>query len=127
MSNPSCIFVLDDDAIVADALRTILECWGYAVAVAHNCGPASADFARLKEAERPDLILADYFLAEDRTGLDAISELREVHGTDIPGLLLTGDASVVPASLLHRLQVRILNKPVDSKVLKSALHDLLGG
>ncbi|CCQ73654.1 response regulator [Magnetospira sp. QH-2] len=113
------IVVVDDDEVVADALGTILECWGHRVAVSNG----DTDFDPLIEQDsaKPDLIIADYNLGNGRTGVDLITRLRQHHGNPIAATLLTGDTASLPPV---DPTILILLKPVEPATLKEVLGSL---
>ena len=66
------ILVIDDEEIVRDMLRNLLQHAGYEVTEA----PDGDEGVRLYQAERPDLLITDVFMP-GRNGLEVIKELRE--------------------------------------------------
>jgi PAS domain S-box-containing protein len=113
------IMIIEDDAMVLNAMRTVLESWGYQVVAV-----ASAEAARAAETI-PDVVIADYRLPGGETGDRAILELRERAGRALPGVIVTGE--VMPAALgeaeSHDLQV--LKKPVRPAKLRALLRHLV--
>jgi len=79
------ILVVDDEEIVVDLHKRMLEKSGYDVIVAHN-GQQALD---LVSAETPDLILTDVFMPEIN-GLDLCEELKKNEKTNlIPVIMVT--------------------------------------
>ena len=67
--------VVDDEPIVRGVAKLMLEMAGFAVEEAAN---AAETFARVRAVESPfDVVLLDYTLP-DGTGLEILSELREL-------------------------------------------------
>ena len=66
------ILVIDDEEIVRDMLRNLLQHADYEVTEA----PDGDEGVRLYQAERPDLLITDVFMP-GRNGLEVIKELRE--------------------------------------------------
>jgi len=81
-----CVLVLDDEADVREAMRTLLEELECKVMLAGDPREALAAAAR----QRPDLILADLRLRDHQSGIDAVRQIRAECGS-IPALLVTGD------------------------------------
>ena len=117
------ILVVDDDALVLEALRGLLEHWHCAVLTA---AAADAALAEIEAADRlPDVILCDYQLPGETRGVELIARLRAVAGLPIPCALLSGDTS--PESL-HRIRdsgLPLLSKPVAATRLRALLTHLL--
>ena len=85
------VVVVDDDPDVLTALAATLEKWGGQVLAASTREMA---LDRLGRADRvPDLIVADYQLAEGDTGVELIEAIRHEFNAQIPALLLTADTS----------------------------------
>lgn len=80
------ILLVEDEALLRGAFRTLLEARGYRVREAGTGKEAQELF----EAERPDLVLLDIGLP-DCDGLEIARELRRRAGTDaMPIVALTG-------------------------------------
>ncbi len=113
------IAVLDDDPIVLELLRTVLEDAGY----------ASISGARLDDvpaAARPDLVISDLIPLKAygrRVALDWISTLRERFGP-VPILVVTAHAAALREP--DGLGVdAILGKPFDIEALLAKVKELL--
>lgn len=106
------VVVLDDDPLVLVATEGLLRSWGCRVVAAVTYREA---VARLIEAgERPDLIVCDYRLSADMTGVDAIQALRNEF--NIPALVISGE-TISPATE----GCRFLQKPVNADALRAAV------
>jgi two-component system, sensor histidine kinase len=71
------------------------------------------------------VLVTDYHLDGENTGLELLDALRKHLGTEVPGIVLTGDLP----SLLRRTGTqpagcRFLPKPVDTQALIQAINDL---
>jgi two-component system, sensor histidine kinase len=117
------IAVVDDEAAVIDAMRTWFAQWG-----AHVIGIASGDAALAALAEsggRPDLIVADYRLADGELGTEVIDRLRDELGAPIPALLVSGDVSAEAIAAIRSCDVEVLLKPVLPGELRMLVERLL--
>ena len=117
------IVVIDDDALALEGMCGLLRSWGCHVVAARTAKEALRDLAG---AERPpNLIISDFHLSDQRTGIEAVEQLRTAFGVPIPAFLLSGDVS---PSLLHEAQCsghHLLHKPVDPMPLRAMLNRLL--
>ena len=115
------IVVIDDDALVLDAMHGILTSWGCGVVTASSAESALAPL----NGRHPDLVISDYRLAEGRTGIEAIETLRARIGAAIPAFLMSGDTA--PDRLREATQgdYFLLNKPVAPMTLRAMLNRLL--
>jgi len=75
--------------------------------------------------ERPDLIISDYRLKNGRTGIDAIAQLRDALGADIPAFLISGD--ILPERLqdAQKRGYQLLHKPIAPMSLRAVMSKLL--
>ena len=73
IANPArdkLIVVIDDDALVLDGMRGLLQGWGCRVVTADSGDAALAGLA--SHHGQPNLVISDYFLANGTTGVDVI-------------------------------------------------------
>jgi two-component system alkaline phosphatase synthesis response regulator PhoP len=88
------ILIVDDDPDLVEAVSTILESKGYALAKAYG-GVEGLQKAR---AENPDLIVLDVMMP-DKDGYEVCKELKaDEKYRSIPILLLTAVVSNIPTS-----------------------------
>lgn len=116
------VLVVDDDAIVRDAMTALLTGWGCRCWVFE--GPD--DVGRHPASEpAPDALICDFRLREGRTGTEAIALLRRHWGRPIPAILITGDTA--PARLREALDsgIPLVHKPVRPDILQNALLSLI--
>ncbi|PWC62195.1 hypothetical protein TSH58_25600 [Azospirillum sp. TSH58] len=111
--------LIDDDAIVLMGLRSIFQDWGYDTIVASSTDEA---LERLRAAgRRPDVMVADYRLREHKVGTEAILKVRELAGTPVPAVLLTGDSGPDVMQEAERHGIGVMFKPVTARLLQEAL------
>ncbi|MDH4276265.1 MAG: hybrid sensor histidine kinase/response regulator, partial [Gammaproteobacteria bacterium] len=110
-STPSlCVLIVDDDDMARNSLSELLIHWGYHVISAESAREATDSIAR--GVATPDVIIADYQLRNNLTGIDAIDCLHAMLERKIPALIVTG--YILPEHLQQAKQrgFPILNKPV---------------
>jgi len=91
------ILVIDDDADVLDSMRLLLSSWGHRVVAVASLEQALHALQNLPNATGVppfDLILSDFRLAENVSGVDVVRAVRQACGYDIPAVVITGDTSV---------------------------------
>jgi signal transduction histidine kinase/CheY-like chemotaxis protein len=117
------VVVIDNDELVLDSMRGMLQSWGYRVVTGAS---DAAVLAQLSQAGgRVDLMISDYRLAGGRTGVEAIGHLRDVVGATVPAFLVSGDTG---PELLREAGARgyqLLHKPVLPMELRTTLNRLL--
>jgi CheY-like chemotaxis protein/DNA-directed RNA polymerase specialized sigma24 family protein len=89
------ILVIEDEPLIAMDIRNIVTDMGHTVTGIARTRAQAVDLGR---SERPDLILADIQLADNSSGIDAVTELLKTFGelpvifiTAFPDRLLTGE------------------------------------
>jgi signal transduction histidine kinase/CheY-like chemotaxis protein len=128
------IMIVDDERDVLDAMVRLLELEGYRVYAgqsAMDAQMAHAAAARIGAAP-VDLIVADYRLKDDTTGVEAIHALNAYLGRSVPGIIVTGDTSPSRIKEATASGFRILHKPVSGEELRDAIaavrsNNLLAG
>lgn len=116
------ILVTEDEPSVLNATRLLLELEGYQVIAACN-----RDEALQRGREHPDidLLVSDYHLKEDQTGLNVIAGIRELLARNIPAILVTGDTSSAIRKLPSDRRLRLASKPLDAEELLTLMDELL--
>jgi CheY-like chemotaxis protein/two-component sensor histidine kinase len=111
--------VIDDDPMVLLALQTLLEEWGWRVIAAPGLQTA---VDRLDEEDAsPRLVLSDYRLGDDLTGINVILALRERLCKPFTSVLLTGDTAAEWKDVAAKHGITVLHKPVTPAALQSVL------
>jgi signal transduction histidine kinase/CheY-like chemotaxis protein len=117
------VIVIDDDALVLDGMRGILQSWGCEVQTAASGTAALAGLAQ--DGGPPDLIISDYRLADGKTGIEAIERLREALGTPVPAFVISGDTAPESLRDVSAGGYHLLHKPVSPMALRTTLNRLL--
>jgi DNA-binding response OmpR family regulator len=101
------ILLVDDEVEALQILAWLLSDHGCEVRTATNVDQAVS----LGREFGPTLVITDYFLQDDATGIDVIRSLREVDAA-LPAVLVTGmDASTLRRDLASIGDVTVLRKP----------------
>ena len=112
------VAVIEDDADVREAMRTLLEDWGCHPAVAGDSGSAIALLETGKLV--PDAIVADWRLADTENGLQAIERLCARFG-DKPSAIVTGEINPADLRVPEHLSVAVMQKPVRAREISEWL------
>jgi two-component system, sensor histidine kinase len=126
IANPArdkLIVVVDDDALVLDGMRGLLQGWGCRVVTADSGERALATLAAGRGP--PNLVISDYFLANGTTGIDVIERLRGAFGDAIPAFLISGDTTSERMREADASGLPLLHKPVSPMALRSMVNRLL--
>lgn len=116
------LILVEDNQGVRVATELFLKLEGHETLSAGSLAEAE----RLLEHLQPgDIVIADYHLDGQNTGLDMLLRLRERVGYDVPGIVLSGDLPSVVRSISTPVPAcRFLSKPVDTTGLIDAIDQL---
>ena len=123
------IVVVEDELAVMEGLQVLLKGWGATVSAFDSVRSVEAWLARTEgddNAPRPDLIMVDYRLPEQRTGVDAIKMLRGRFGHDLPAILVTGSTMTQHEEEARQHNFHVLLKPVVPTKLRAMIAFKLG-
>lgn len=117
------VLLIDDEAVVVDSLRVLLEACGADIRVASSAAQARLVF----DQWRPDLLLCDIGMP-DEDGCQLVSSIRQrvsEAGGNVPAVALTGmhDGDAQPRALAAGFQ-GFLVKPADARELLSVIRML---
>lgn len=115
------VVLLDDDPMVLDATGSLLSGWGCIVVTAR----AVQEALLILDGKVPDLIISDYHLGQDHSGIDSIAHLRQVYQSEIPAFLISGDIALERLREAKASGHHLLHKPVNPMVLRAMMHTLL--
>jgi DNA-binding response OmpR family regulator len=122
LSRAPFVACIDDSAQVLDGMTALLESWGCAVATAPDADHLLAALAARGRSERPDLLLIDLHLGDDRPdGIQELTKLRTAWGSGVPVAVITADRDAAVAARARALGLDILLKPVKPAKLRALL------
>lgn len=117
------VLVLDDDVAVLSGMRGLLTHWGCRVITAISSSEA---FRRIASDEvKPDLLIIDYRLVENQSGIEVAREIQNYLHNPLPVILLTGDTAPERLKEASASGFKLLHKPVELPELRSTLLELL--
>ena len=117
--------VVENDPAVLVATTRKLEHWGASVLAARGTDEALEMVGELGLA--PDIVLADYQLDGEDTGIAAIQALRAQTGTHVPAIMITADRSAELARAGDLHDFTVLTKPVELSRLRPLMQWKAGG
>jgi signal transduction histidine kinase len=113
---PLRVLIIEDELHVQEAMAVLLQSWG------HEVLSVTSEDEALACASMPDVVIADYRLREDRTGIEALRRVSEHWGLAIPALLVTGDTSPDRSHQARENGFALLHKPVAPGKLRAFLR-----
>jgi len=104
-------------------MQTLFETWGAIVA----CGETVESLiVAIGDLERyPDLIVADLRLADNRSGIDAVRQLRRELGASTPSIIVSGDTGSSAEREARAAGLMLLPKPVVAATLRATAISLM--
>ena len=117
------ILVIDDEVSIQIAMKSLLESWGYEAITAGSCDEMLERIATHRTA--PQLIISDYRLRDNASGIDAIERLRSEYNDEIPGMLITGDTAADRLKEAQESGFLLLHKPVPNHRLRASIAHLI--
>jgi CheY-like chemotaxis protein len=109
------VLLIDDDPMVLKNMADLLTGFNCQVITASSLTDALRAVDQCLRL--PDLIITDFHLGRDSTGVDAVSRVRALAEEDIPAVLVTTH----PAAASNSERLPILTKPLRTQALAQAL------
>jgi len=119
------VLLIEDDEQYRQQTANLLESWGLTVVVARNEKQVVKIMTQTDSlnAARFDLIITDYHLNEEKTGLDLLKYIRSTGQTQAVAIMLTGDNSIQGDMIKE--EAYLMYKPVSASKLKVMLETVL--
>jgi CheY-like chemotaxis protein len=119
---PACVFIVEDDQLLASALSAQVETLGYRVA---GTATTAEDAVRGVLQARPQVVIMDYQLTGWGTGLDAARSIRR--NLEVPIIFYTahGNDCTLKQEVASMGNTRLLQKPAQEQTLMAALAGIL--
>jgi signal transduction histidine kinase len=117
------VLLVEDDELILSTMRDLLGKWGCNVFAASSLDSAMSHVGSL--VNHLDLIVADYRLRNNTTGIQIIDKLEKALNRKIPAVIVTGDTS--PQILQNILQNGryVIHKPVAPQKLRQFVNEVL--
>ncbi|PWR03814.1 hybrid sensor histidine kinase/response regulator [Meridianimarinicoccus roseus] len=112
--------VVENDDDVLFATTQTLQAWGASVLPASSTEEALT-FVR-DMGIPPDIMLVDYQLDGEDTGLRAIAAIRAATGTAVPAIMITADRSERLRRAAQRMDFTVMTKPVQLRRLRPLIE-----
>ncbi|MBV2186422.1 MAG: hybrid sensor histidine kinase/response regulator, partial [Rhizobium sp.] len=113
------VMVVENDADELNAMTRKLENWGASVLAAGSTAEAVALMQEI--GTPPDIVLADYQLDNEDTGVDTIRTLRALAGEEIPAVIISANRQRELFQLGQEMSFSVLNKPVQLVRLRALI------
>jgi len=118
MEGAKKIYIVDDEVEIVDILKSHFQKRDFQISSFYS----GEDVVAALEKELPDLILLDYKLAKEMTGLDLVKKLRQINSS-VPVIFLTGILEETVKKEAEALGVKVfLTKPILMSVLDEVIQ-----
>ncbi|MDE1893509.1 MAG: hybrid sensor histidine kinase/response regulator [Xanthomonadaceae bacterium] len=114
---PLTVLCMDNDATILEGMRALLSRWGVDCRLALDVEQARCELMR----GAIDLILADFHLADDVDGIEALQQLQLTCAPLPPVAMITADGSTELKQRARALGYPLLHKPVRPAALRALL------
>lgn len=112
------ILVVDDEPAVAEATALLLDVEGFEVRVA-SCESEALDHLN---DYKPDVVLSDYHLRHNETGVAVVRAVRKRLHAAIPVIFMTGDTAQAALTDSRIENARLVSKPIRADELLATLQ-----
>lgn len=110
--------VIDDDEAICHSLIALFKNWESEVE-AFESAQAAEDFLLANLEWRPNLVISDYRLRENKTGAEAIQQIHGVLNEEIPALIITGDTDPLRIQEAEASGFAIIHKPIKAVKIRT--------
>ncbi|NNU15555.1 PAS domain-containing protein [Parvularcula sp. ZS-1/3] len=117
------VLCVDNDRSVLEALEARFTKWGAETSALGSVDAVRAAYAN--GAAMPDLLILDYQLDGDETGLDVFDFFAEEKECRLPAIVVTASRSEATDEAVRSRGLDILSKPVEPAALRSLSVSLL--
>lgn len=117
------VLCIDNEEKILVGLELLLKRWQCEVLLAKSLEHAIELIGQT--GELPDIMLADYHLDNDKTGLDAMEALREKYQHQIPGVLITADTRKELIEEVEGKNYKYMAKMVRPAALRAVISGLI--
>lgn len=115
------VLCVDNEIDILHGMQSLLERWGCDVRVALNL---KASIDAVGQGWLPDVILSDYRLEDEHTGLDVLQHFRALYLEEFLGVIISADRSEAMLSSIDASGFSFLPKPVKPLKLRSMLNQI---
>lgn len=115
------LLVVDDEPDVRRAMTLLTETWGYTVMAAADVAEAVMPVTTRRQ---PDVLVVDYRLRQNETGVMVVNAVSEACGSTIPAIIVTGDTDPQQIKAIKAHGYPLFHKPIHADRLRQAIADL---
>ena len=119
--NSKKILVIEDELSIREGLKELLQQWHCEVMITESEEDACYNIEATKFA--PDLIIADYRLRDNKTGVQAVNKVKLIlSNNNIPAIIISGDTEPARLKEVALSGYELLHKPVKPAQLRMLMQ-----
>ncbi len=115
---------IDNERDSLKGIDALLQSWGCSASLVQTLEQTLEVIEN--NAQKPDLIIADYQLDNEQNGLMAIDQVRDYYEDKIPSIILTANTSPELRNIVQEHDSFFLTKPVKPAALRALIAKLAG-
>jgi CheY-like chemotaxis protein len=115
------ILIIEDDEDVRFSLLHLLEGWDCNVHAFESSAEA-CESLNASPLWRPNCLISDYRLANNKTGLEAVRDVRLLLNESVFSLIITGDTAPDKIQEIEASGLIVFHKPIKPARLRSVIH-----
>lgn len=116
------VIYIEDDNSEREATLKLLQSWGCKTTAYKSILEWEQ---RTSDTSEPlDVVLSDYQLGEDRTGIDAINIIRKRYSKALPAAIISGDVTLDHSLIRSESSTSYFHKPLDTESLYQFLLNI---
>ncbi len=121
------ILCVDNEHSILEGMQGLLSKWGASPLIANNSETALEHLRKLGSngGGCPSILLVDYHLDDDVTGIEVIDELREFADMKIPAIIVTADHTQTVREEIRDSGHALLHKPIKPAALRALMSLIL--
>jgi len=123
----SMILCVDNEHTILEGMYGLLSKWGAQPIIASNAETALEQLQALASngGGHPSILIVDYHLDDDVTGLEVIRELRTRLAAHVPAIIVTADHSQLIRDEIRESGEAVLHKPIKPAALRALMSRML--
>lgn len=114
------VVLVDDDHTVRSGLKQLMTAWQWQV-IDFDDTASAVEYIK-SHTRACDVIVTDFQLNEQDTGLDLLHQVRTATGTDYPAILITGTEDPQLLTAIEQSRIPFLKKPVKPAKLRALIN-----
>ncbi len=114
------VLCIDNEQSILEGMNALCSNWGCKMAMASTLAGARTAFPTAEQT--PDIVVVDYHLDDELTGVDILLELRKQWQVDVPAVVITADYTDELKQRVLDLGLHFMRKPLKPARLRALFN-----